>query len=82
MPFDVSGNLGLVNNDISEKSSELCGESKTNAASTDLPEYLEQKLRARGILKDGAAKDDLSRTENASLFSMSSCPSSLILSLF
>ncbi|XWS43006.1 hypothetical protein CRYUN_Cryun16bG0063200 [Craigia yunnanensis] len=60
------GNLGLVNNDISEENSELCGESKMKAASTDLPEYLKQKLRARGILKDGAVKDGLSRTENNS----------------
>ncbi|XWS58884.1 hypothetical protein CRYUN_Cryun08bG0073400 [Craigia yunnanensis] len=76
------GNLGLVDNDIRQKNSELCGESKTNAASKNLPEYLKQKLRARGILKDVAAKDGLSRTDNASLFSTSSCPSTLILSLF
>ncbi|XVF07061.1 hypothetical protein REPUB_Repub06bG0104700 [Reevesia pubescens] len=58
------GNLGLVNNDISQKNSELYGESKTKVASKDLPEYLKQKLRARGILKDGAAMDDLSTTDN------------------
>ncbi|XWS58885.1 hypothetical protein CRYUN_Cryun08bG0073400 [Craigia yunnanensis] len=58
------GNLGLVDNDIRQKNSELCGESKTNAASKNLPEYLKQKLRARGILKDVAAKDGLSRTDN------------------
>ncbi|XP_022742237.1 uncharacterized protein LOC111293657 isoform X3 [Durio zibethinus] len=60
----VSGNLGLVNNDISQKNSKLGGESKPTAASKDLPEYLKQKLRARGILKDDAGKDDLSRTDN------------------
>lgn len=51
----VSGNLGHVNNDTSEKNSE--------AASKDLPEYLKQKLKARGILKDGSTKHDLSRTD-------------------
>ncbi|XP_017627708.1 uncharacterized protein LOC108470771 isoform X1 [Gossypium arboreum] len=49
------GNLGHVNNDTSEKNSE--------AASKDLPEYLKQKLKARGILKDGSTKHDLSRTD-------------------
>ncbi|XVE95722.1 hypothetical protein REPUB_Repub02eG0123700 [Reevesia pubescens] len=58
------GNIGLLNNDISLKISELYGESKAMAASKDLPEYLKQKLRARGILKDDAVKDDLSRTDN------------------
>lgn len=58
------GNLELVNNDISLKNSELGGESKMKTASKDLPEYLKQKLRTRGILKDGAGKDDLSRTDN------------------
>ncbi|XVF40868.1 hypothetical protein PTKIN_Ptkin01aG0151100 [Pterospermum kingtungense] len=58
------GNFGVVNNDISQKNSELGGESTKNAASKDLPEYLKQKLRARGILKYDAGKDDLSRTDN------------------
>nr|KJB46179.1 hypothetical protein B456_007G351400 [Gossypium raimondii] len=49
------GNLGHVNNDTSEKNSE--------AASKDLPEYLKQKLKARGILKAGLTKHDLSRTD-------------------
>ncbi|EOY08773.1 WW domain-containing protein, putative isoform 2 [Theobroma cacao] len=64
MPSNISRNLGLVNNDVSQKNSELCGGSQIKAASKDLPEYLKQKLRARGILKDGAAKDDLSRSDN------------------
>lgn len=72
MLSDVLGNFGLVNNDISQKNSELGGESTKVAASKDLPDYLKQKLRARGILKDGAGKDDLSRNDNVSLFSMSS----------
>ncbi|OMO97738.1 hypothetical protein CCACVL1_04476 [Corchorus capsularis] len=50
----ASGNLRLVNSDTSQKYSELYGESKEKAASKDLPEYLKEKLRARGILKDGA----------------------------
>ncbi|OMO61161.1 hypothetical protein COLO4_33517 [Corchorus olitorius] len=64
----ASGNLRLVNSDASQKNSELHGESKEKAASKDLPEYLKEKLRARGILKDGAITDDLSRTDNASFF--------------
>ncbi|KAA3472136.1 WW domain-binding protein 4 isoform X3 [Gossypium australe] len=63
---DVSGNLGHVNNDTNEKNSE--------AASKDLPEYLKQKLKARGILKDGSTKHVLSRTDKASLFFTSLCP--------
>ncbi|KAK8588850.1 hypothetical protein V6N13_087746 [Hibiscus sabdariffa] len=51
------GNSVHVNNDISKKSSELYGEPTTEAASKDLPEYLKQKLRARGILVDGSLKD-------------------------
>lgn len=66
MSSDVSGNLGHVNNDTSEKNSE--------AASKDLPEYLKQKLRARGILKEGSTKHDLSRTDKASLFFTSLSP--------
>ncbi|KAK8570838.1 hypothetical protein V6N13_103237 [Hibiscus sabdariffa] len=71
------GNSGHVNNDINAKNSELYGEPKTKVASKDLPEYLKQKLRARGILADGSSEVYQSRNDKASLFSMFSYPINL-----
>ncbi|KAE8664105.1 WW domain-containing protein, putative isoform 2 [Hibiscus syriacus] len=58
------GNLGYAN-DNSEKNSELYGEQKSKAASKDLPEYLKNKLRARGILTDGSSEVYLSINDKA-----------------
>lgn len=45
---------GAVNRDYQN----LDGESQNKSAARDLPEYLRQKLRARGILKDNKTHGD------------------------
>ncbi|KAH6835305.1 WW domain-containing protein [Perilla frutescens var. hirtella] len=48
----------------SQKNAELNDESGQKSASKDLPEYLKQKLRARGILKDSQKAGYPSESEN------------------
>ncbi|GAV84416.1 WW domain-containing protein [Cephalotus follicularis] len=45
-------------------------ESEQKPETKELPEYLKQKLKARGILKDDSGKGGTLRTENASLFGL------------
>ncbi|RVX04872.1 hypothetical protein CK203_019261 [Vitis vinifera] len=49
--------LGIGGNE-GHKSPEINRESEEKSESKELPEYLKQKLRARGILKDDTAKGD------------------------
>ncbi|KAK4387332.1 Polyglutamine-binding protein 1 [Sesamum angolense] len=48
----------------SQKNAELNGESEQKSMTKDLPEYLKQKLRARGILKDNQTVDNSSLSES------------------
>ncbi|KAL0391762.1 UNVERIFIED_CONTAM: Polyglutamine-binding protein 1, partial [Sesamum radiatum] len=48
----------------SQKNAELNGESEQKSMTKDLPEYLKQKLRARGILKDNLTVDNSSLSES------------------
>lgn len=50
--------------EIDPKRSELKKESESKTPQKELPEYLKQKLKARGILKDDTANDDPVTTEN------------------
>ncbi|KAK6115597.1 hypothetical protein DH2020_007866 [Rehmannia glutinosa] len=50
--------------DTSQKNAELIGESGKESMAKDLPEYLKQKLRARGILKDNQNAENSSKSEN------------------
>lgn len=50
----------------SQKNAELNGEPGQMSATKDLPEYLKQKLRARGILKDNKNAGYPSESENVS----------------
>ncbi|KAJ9566871.1 hypothetical protein OSB04_002837 [Centaurea solstitialis] len=52
-----SGSNGIENHESGQSISE---QPKQKPNSNDLPEYLKQKLKARGILKDEPAKDDTS----------------------
>ncbi|CAK9152024.1 unnamed protein product [Ilex paraguariensis] len=50
----------------SQKNTELGGESELKPVAKELPEYLMQKLRARGILKDHSTKEDPTISHNRS----------------
>lgn len=52
--------------ETSQNNVELDGESEQKSASSDLPEYLKKKLRARGILKDKQNAGNPSDSENVS----------------
>lgn len=52
------GTSGFISNETSQKNPDLGGESQQHHEAKDLPEFLKQKLRARGILKDEPAKGD------------------------
>ena len=52
------GNFGVGANEVSQNSSGPDGDSDHKPAAKELPEYLKQKLRARGILKDEPGKVD------------------------
>ncbi|PON37571.1 WW domain containing protein [Parasponia andersonii] len=56
--LSVARNLGAGTNEMGEKNSAADGESERNPAAKELPEYLKQKLRARGILKDEPEKSN------------------------
>ncbi|PON81496.1 WW domain containing protein [Trema orientale] len=56
--LSVARNLGAGTNEMGEKNSAPDGESERNPAAKELPEYLKQKLRARGILKDEPEKSN------------------------
>ncbi|XP_062107547.1 uncharacterized protein LOC133818597 isoform X2 [Humulus lupulus] len=51
------GNFGAGSNEMDEKNSVPDGESEHKPAPKELPKYLKQKLRARGILKDEPEKN-------------------------
>ncbi|KAK1407696.1 hypothetical protein QVD17_39318 [Tagetes erecta] len=55
---------GSNGNERQESSQNISEQSKQNANTNDLPEFLKQKLRARGILKDEPAKDDAAKSDN------------------
>lgn len=59
--MDIGGNEGHRSPDINRENEE-------KSETKELPEYLRQKLRARGILKDGTAKGDPATVDNASSF--------------
>lgn len=61
----TSGKPGDENLDIGTNGSKVDKESK--ALRKELPEYLKQKLKARGILKHDGVNDGPATTENASL---------------
>ncbi|XP_048495954.1 uncharacterized protein LOC104889567 isoform X2 [Beta vulgaris subsp. vulgaris] len=44
--------------EVSQKKADLAGESNHKHGGKELPEFLKKRLRARGVLKDDAAKDD------------------------
>ncbi|KNA09113.1 hypothetical protein SOVF_156490 [Spinacia oleracea] len=50
--------------EVSNKSANLAGESHQKHGVKELPEYLKQKLRARGILKNEPAKDDFAASDS------------------
>ncbi|KAM7507788.1 hypothetical protein LguiA_018241 [Lonicera macranthoides] len=50
----------------SQKNTEPAEESEHKSGASELPEYLKQKLRARGILKDDRAKEDTAKFDNRS----------------
>ncbi|KAK2976150.1 hypothetical protein RJ640_012360 [Escallonia rubra] len=62
------GKPGVDCRETGQKISEL-GESEQKPGANGLPEYLRQKLRARGILKDDSAKADTPISDNANQFS-------------
>lgn len=47
-----------------ESGQNISEQSKQNPHNNDLPEFLKQKLRARGILKDEPAKDNSATSDN------------------
>lgn len=51
-----------------QKNTEPAEESEHKSGASELPEYLKQKLRARGILTDDRAKEDTAKFENVSWF--------------
>lgn len=55
---DASGNLRVGSDEIGQKNSELDKESDHKSVTKELPEYLKQRLRARGILKDDSKNGD------------------------
>lgn len=55
--FVFLGNLGVGNSEMGQKNFESDNEQKSPAK--ELPEYLKQKLRNRGILKDDSSKSNL-----------------------
>ncbi|XP_021748933.1 uncharacterized protein LOC110714712 isoform X1 [Chenopodium quinoa] len=50
--------------EVSNKNADLAGESQQRHGAKELPEYLKQKLRARGILKNECAKDDFAANDS------------------
>lgn len=50
-----------------QKIPEIAGQAEQQHVAKELPEYLKQKLRARGILRDGREKKDTAVTHNVSL---------------
>lgn len=54
-----------------EKNTELGSESGQKPSSTELPEYLKQRLRARGILRDNLEAENQLVSDNASRPSLS-----------
>ncbi|KAK3005315.1 hypothetical protein RJ639_016642 [Escallonia herrerae] len=59
------GKPGVDCRETGQRISEL-GESEQKPGANGLPEYLKQKLKARGILKDDSAKTDTPISDNAS----------------
>lgn len=69
--FDMASTASLERKDLdvqktSQKNAELNGDSGQKSMAKDLPEYLKQKLRARGILKDNQNAGKSSVSENVS----------------
>ncbi|KAL5546829.1 hypothetical protein UlMin_006516 [Ulmus minor] len=56
--LSTARNLGVGMNETSQQNSIPDGESEHNRAGKELPEYLKQKLKARGIFKDDSGKAD------------------------
>lgn len=63
----ASVNLGVGNNKMGQSNLAFDRESEQKPVTKELPEYLKQRLRARGILKDGSENVDPSRINNASI---------------
>ncbi|KAF4357233.1 hypothetical protein F8388_000638 [Cannabis sativa] len=61
----AGGNIGAGSNEMDEKSSLPDGESEHKPMPKELPKYLKQKLRARGILKD-EPEESISKLETSS----------------
>ncbi|KAJ4706759.1 Polyglutamine-binding protein 1 [Melia azedarach] len=59
-------NLGVGNNKMGQSNLAFDRESEQKPVTKELPEYLKQRLRARGILKDGSENVDPSRINNKS----------------
>ncbi|KAL2895756.1 Polyglutamine-binding protein 1 [Bienertia sinuspersici] len=55
---------GIDGGEVSNKSSDLAGESHQKQEPKELTEYLKQKLRARGILKNEPAKDEFASNDS------------------
>ncbi|XP_021745640.1 uncharacterized protein LOC110711536 isoform X1 [Chenopodium quinoa] len=55
---------GFGGGEVSNKNADLAGESHQSHGAKELPEYLKQKLRARGILKNERAKDDFATNDS------------------
>lgn len=63
--FDELGISGVSGSEISNTSADPGVESQQKHGAKELPDFLKQRLRARGILKDASAKDD--QTVNVSV---------------
>ncbi|GFY96551.1 hypothetical protein Acr_11g0008570 [Actinidia rufa] len=65
----ISSKSGVGGHETGPEVPMVDGELGQQAAVKELPEYLKQKLKARGILRDEAAKKGPAMTDNASSFS-------------
>ncbi|KAK1577974.1 hypothetical protein Q3G72_026564 [Acer saccharum] len=62
----IPGNLGVGTDESGQKNLKLDREPEQKHVTTELPEYLKQKLKARGILKDDSDKESRLRIDNKS----------------
>ncbi|GAB4843979.1 hypothetical protein Ancab_013943 [Ancistrocladus abbreviatus] len=78
--INIPRTLGVTGEPLSQENTDLCKESQQHVTK-ELPEYLKQRLRARGILKDEPVKDSPSRNahklepESSQLSANSNLPS-------
>ncbi|KAL5744982.1 hypothetical protein ACOSP7_026128 [Xanthoceras sorbifolium] len=62
----IPGNLGVLTDESGQKNPQLDREPEQTHVTKELPEFLKQKLKARGILKDDSDKESRLRTDNKS----------------